>query len=110
MGQSRAARHDAMRDWHAKKHTSLTSFAAPTEQLVPAWDRVNRRTGVLEGAKLDIATRDSATGRDVFVGWSIISEYYTYAPRRQARSNNDGVAAAAMVRTKRNRYPRAGVI
>ena len=108
VGQSRTARHDAMRDWHAKKHTSLTGFAAPTEQLVPAWDRVNRRTGVLEAAKLDIATRDPATGRDVFVDWSITCEYSTYAPRRQACSNNDGVAAAAMVRTKRNRYPPSG--
>ena len=97
-----------MRDWHAKKHTSLTGFAAPTEQLVPAWDRVNRRTGVLEAAKLDIVTRDPATGRDVFVDWSITCEYSTYAPRRQACSNNDGVAAAAMVRTKRNRYPPSG--
>ena len=58
VGQSRTARHDRMRDWHAKLHTSLTGFAAATEQLVPAWDRVNQRTGLLEAAKLDVATTD----------------------------------------------------
>ena len=108
VGQSRTARHDRMRDWHAKLHTSLTGFAATTEQLVPAWDRVNRRTGLLEAAKLDVATTDPSTGRPVFVDWSITCEYSEYAPRRQARSNNDGAAAAAMVREKRDRYPPSG--
>ena len=38
----------------------------------------------------------------------ITREFSENAPRRQARSNNDGVAAAAMVREKRTRYPPSG--
>ena len=89
-------------------HTGLTGFAAATEQLVPAWDRVNQRTGLLEAAKLDVATTDLATGRPVYVDWMITCEFSENAPRRQARSNNDGVAAAAAVRAKRIRYPPSG--
>ena len=105
VGGSRNARHDNMRDWHAPLHTRLTGHHAVKEQRVPGWDRVNRQTGELQLARLDVATRDPATGQPVYVDWSITCEHSTYAPRRQACSNNDGVAAAAMVQEKRSRYP-----
>ena len=62
----------------------------------------------MEEAKLDVCTRDPSTGQPVYVDWSVTCEYSTYAPRRSARSNKDGLAAAQMVDTKRARYPPVG--
>ena len=107
-GYARDARHDRLRDWLAAEHTALTGYAAPTEQRVPAWDQVNPVTGDLEEARLDIATCDPADGRAIYLDWSITCEHSTYAPRRSARSNKDGLAAAHMVDTKRARYPPHG--
>jgi hypothetical protein len=104
-GSSRDARHNAMRDWHAPKHTELTGYAATTEKRVPAWDRFDARTGELEEARLDVATRDATTGNPIFVDWSITCEHSNYEPRRRARSNKDGLAATQMVSEKRSRYP-----
>ena len=105
VGQSRTARHDRLRDRHANMHKDLTGHAAPTEQRVPAWDRRHPRTGVLQEARLDIRTHDPSTGRPIFVDWAVTCVHSTYAPRRHARAERDGLAAAQMVDAKRDRYP-----
>ena len=61
-GGSRMARHNALRDFTASGHPKVTGYVANTEQRVTAWDRVNPRTGVLEEARLDVATRDAVSG------------------------------------------------
>ena len=73
-----------------------------------AWDRVDFDTGELEEARLDVATRDAATGQPIFVDWSVTCEHSTYLPRRAARSNKDGLAASQRVDDKRGRYPPHG--
>ena len=50
VGGSRDARHNALRDYIAKNHKSVTGMAANTEQRVPAWDRI-AVTGELEEAR-----------------------------------------------------------
>ena len=108
VGQSRDHRHNSLRDWHCPFHKQLTSHFGVTEMRVPAWDRVNQRTGVLEEAIQAVATRDPVTARPIFVDWSVTCEYSTYEPRRRARSNKDGLAATNMVDVKRARYPPHG--
>ena len=108
VGGSRDARHDALRDWHSAAHTALTGCPAPTEQRVPAWDRVDPTTGRLEEAVLDLSLRDPAEGRLVHVDWSVTCEHSDYAPRRHARAHKDGLAASHMVEVKRARYPTGG--
>ena len=105
VGSSRDARHNGLRDWHAPHHTKHTGFTATIEQRVPAWDRVDHRTGELEEARLDVATRDAATGQPIYVDWSVACEHSTYEPRRRARSNKDGLTATQRVTEKRDRYP-----
>ena len=73
-----------------------------------AWDRVNPRTGALQEARLDVATRDSASGRKIFVDVCVTCAHSGYGPRQQARAGKDGVAAADSVRGKRSRYPPSG--
>ena len=73
-----------------------------------AWDRVNPRTRVLEEARLDVATRDAATGRAIFVDASVTCAHSGYEPLQRARAGKDGVAAADAVRGKRIRYPPSG--
>ena len=97
VGCSRTARHDSLRDWHGRRHRELTGHAVATEQRVPAWDRVDAVSGDLEEARLDLATRDAVAGTPVFVDWSVTCEYSAYEPRRRARSNKDGLAAAQQV-------------
>ena len=75
---------------------------------VTAWDRVNRRTGLIEEARLDVATRDAASGRKIYVDACVTCAHSGYAPRQQARAGKDGAAAADAVRVKRRRYPPAG--
>jgi hypothetical protein len=81
---------------------------AVKEQRVVAWDRVNPRTRLLEEARLDVATRDSATGREIFIDASVTCAHSGYEPRQRSRANRDGVAAADAVRGKRRRYPAPG--
>ena len=73
-----------------------------------AWDRVNPRSGLLEEARLDVATRDAATGHKIFVDAMVTCAHSGYGPRQQARAGRDGVAAADAVRSKRCRYPPSG--
>ena len=75
---------------------------------MPAWDRTDPTTGELEQARLDVATRDAATGRTIYVDWSVTCEHSVNDPRRQARSNKDGLAATQAVAKKHDRYPPAG--
>ena len=107
-GGSRNHRHNSLRDWHAPHHQSHTGHFATTEKHVPAWDRTDPNTGELEQARLDVATRDAATGQLIYVDWSVTCEHSTYLPRRRARSNKDGLAASQAVDEKRTRYPPHG--
>ncbi len=69
---------------------------------------MNPRTGLLEEARLDVATRDAATGRKIFVDTMVTCAHCGYEPRQRARAGKDGVAAADAVRGKRRRYPPSG--
>ena len=60
------------------------------------------------GGGWDLSTNDPATGRHVYVDWSITCVHSTYAPRRGARADRDGLAAAQAVDKKRERYPPHG--
>ena len=108
VGRSRTGRHDSLRDFTASFHPKVTGFVTATEQRVSAWDKVDPATGVLEEARLDVATRDGATGRKIFVDASVTCAHCGYGPRQQARAGKDGVAAADVVRAKRRRYPPSG--
>ena len=109
VGGARTARHDAMRDFTAEFHPKVCGYVAVKEQRVSAWDRVNPRTGLLEEAKLDVATRDAASGRKIYVDTMVTCAHSGYdEPRQQAHAGKDGVAAADGVRGKRLRYPPAG--
>ena len=107
-GPHRVARHDGLRDFTASFHPKVTGYAAASEQRVVAWDRINPRTQLLEEARLDVCTRDAATGRTVYVDTMVTCAHSGYAPRQQARAGKDGVAAADGVRSKRRRYPPHG--
>ena len=63
VGPTREGRHDSLRDFTAAFHPRVSGPDACKEQRVVAWDRVNLRTGILEEARLDVATRDAASGR-----------------------------------------------
>lgn len=108
VGKSRMARHDALRDAVANLHTKLSGYTSATEQRVVAWDRHNPRTGLLEEARLDVATRDASSGNKIYVDVMVTCAICGYEPRLRARANKDGVAAADAVRGKRLRYPPAG--
>ena len=63
---------------------------------------------VLEEARLDVATRDAASGRKIFVDARVTCAHCGYEPRQRARAGRDGAAAADAVREKRCRYPPSG--
>ena len=107
-GGSRSYRHNSLRDWHAPFHTAQTGLFAVTEMHVPAWDRTDPDTGELEAAILDVCTRDAASGRPIYIDWSVTCEHSTNDSRRQARSGKDGLAATQAVDKKHQRYPPAG--
>ena len=67
VGVTRVARQYGLRDFTAEFHPKVTGYAAVKEQRVAAWDCVNPRSGLLEEARLDVATRDSTTNRKIFV-------------------------------------------
>ena len=108
VGPTREARHDGMRDFTVEFHPKVSGHVAAKEQRVTAWDRVNPRTGLLEEARLDVATRDAASGRKIFVDACVTCAHCGYEPRQRARAGKDGVAAADAVRGKRRRYPPSG--
>ena len=104
-GSARTGRHNSLRDFVARYHYTATGLVTTKEQRVVAWDRMHPRTGQLEEARLDVATRDAATGLSVFVDATVTCAYSGYAPCQRARANKDGLAAAAAVGSKRARYP-----
>jgi len=108
VGPTREARHNGIRDFTAEFHPKVSGYVAVTEQRVTAWDRVNPRTGILEEARLDVATRDAAGGHKIFVDACVTCAHSGYQPSQRARAHKDGVAAAAAVRGKRSRYPPSG--
>ena len=75
---------------------------------VAAWDRINPRTGALEEARLDVATRDAVHGRPIYVDTTVTCAQSDNVPRQRARSNRDGLAASTAVDVKRARYPPSG--
>ena len=107
-GPTRVARHNGIRDFCAGYHNRVTGLVAIKEQRVVAWDRVNPRTGRLEEARLDVATRDATSGRPIYVDAVITCAHSGSEPREQARSNKDGLAASNAADEKRDRYPPAG--
>ena len=108
VGPTREARHDGLRDFTAAFHPKVSGYVAVTEQRVTAWDRVNPRNGLLEEARLDVATRDAASGRKIFADACVTCAHSGYEPRQRARAGRDGVAAVDAVRGKRRRYPPSG--
>jgi hypothetical protein len=108
IGPTRTARHDGLRDFTIAFHPQVSGYVAVKEQRVVAWDRINPRTGLLEEARLDVATRDAASGRKIYVDTKVTCAHSGYQPRQQARAGKDGVAAADAVRGKRLRYPPSG--
>ena len=108
VGPAREARHDGLRDFTAAFHPKVSGYVAAKEQRVVAWDRWNSRSGQLEEARLDVATRDAATGRKIFVDACVTCAHSGYEPRQRARAGKDGVAAVDAVRGKRLRYPPSG--
>ena len=108
VGRTRTGRHDGIKDVTAELHSKTSGYVAVKEQRVTAWDRINVRTGLLEEARLDVATRDCATGRKIFVDNMVTCAHSGYEPRQRARAGKDGVAAADGVRGKRLRYPPSG--
>ena len=108
VGRSRTGRHNELRDFTASFHPKVTGYVTATEQRVTAWDRINPRTGLLEEAKLDVATRDAASGRKIFVDAMVTCAHCGYEPRQRARAGKDGAAAADAVRLKRLCYPPSG--
>ena len=98
VGKSRTARHNAMRDVTADFHSKVSGYTTAVEQRVTAWDRVNSRTGLIEEARLDVATRDAASGRRIFVDACVTCANSGYGLHQQARAGKDGVAAADAVR------------
>ena len=101
-------RHNSLRDFCARFHQRLTGHAAVTEQRVPAWDRIHPSTGLLEQARLDVATRDAVHGRPIFVDTTVTCAHSGYLPCQRARAGRDGLAASNAVDKKRERYPPAG--
>ena len=61
-----------------------------------------------EEARVDVATRDSASGRKIFVDACVTCAHSGYEPRQRLRADRDGAAAADAVRGKRARYPPSG--
>jgi len=108
VGKARTGRHNGGRDFCAAYHQRVSGHVAITEQRVTAWDRVNPRTGALEEAVLDIATRDNATGRAIKIDYTVTCAHSGYEPAQRARSNKDGLAASNAVDGKRARYPPGG--
>ena len=107
-GPARIGRHDSLRDCAAGYHSRTTGLTVSTEQRVVAWDRVNPRTGEMEEARLDYATRDAITGQPIFVDATVTCAFSGYAPCQRARARKDGLAAVSAVNGKRRRYPPSG--
>ena len=107
-GPTRSGRHDSLRDVTAGLHRRATGLITIREQRVSAWDRVNPRTGRLEEARLDVATRDAITGRPIYIDTTVTCAHSGNEPRLVARANKDGLAASNAVDDKRERYPAWG--
>ena len=108
IGPARNGRHNQLEHFTAAFHEKITGYVAAKEQRVSAWDRLNPRTQVLGEAVLDVATRDAASGRKIFVDVTVTCAHSEYQPRQRARANKDGAAAATAVQGKRERYPPLG--
>jgi len=104
-GFSRKKMHDGIRDWVAETCQECTGAGAETEQRVPEWDKLNPRTGVVEEAILDVATRDARTGAPMYVDVVVTCEHSADAVRLRSRANRDGAANEEAANEKRRRYP-----
>ena len=101
-------RHIALREWGASAWARCVGTRASTEQHVPQWDRLNPRMGVLEEARLDVATADPGTGAPLYVDVVVKAAHSDDPGRLRARARKNGCAAAEAANGKRRRYPEAG--
>ena len=97
-----------LRDLTAAFLAKVSDYVAVREQRLVAWYRTHPRTALLEEVRLDVGTRDGASGRKVFVDANVTCVHSGRQPRQQARAGKDGMAAADAVRGKRFRYPASG--
>ena len=109
IGGSLEGRHNAVREWCASAWAQCVGTPAATEQHVPQWDRPNPRTGLLEEARLDVATADPHTGSPLYRGVVVKAAHSDDPGRLRARARRDGCAAAETANGKRARYPEAGM-
>ena len=96
MSPTPTAHHGGMRKPEIRP--KVNGHFAYKEQCVVAWDCVLPRTGLLEETCLDVATRDAATGHNIFVDAVVTCAHSGYEPRQRARAGKHGVAAADAVR------------
>ena len=97
-----------MRDWYCATYAACTGLPAVTEQHVPQWDIVDRDTGEVEQAVLDVATSDARTGLPLFLDVVVKCAFSVDPERLRARARRDGRAAADAAAEKWRRYRGAG--
>ena len=100
--------HHKLRDWGAASWEECSGMPTRTEQHVPAWDRMNPRTGRLEEAILDFASSDPVTGGPLFFDVCVYTAHSDNAGLLQSRARHPGKAAADAASDKRGRYAEAG--
>ena len=101
-------RHDRIRDWAAAAYAECTGLPTRTEQRVPEWDLVDRDTGEVEEARLDVATSDPGTGAPLYVDVVVKCAYSVDASLLRRRARRSGCAASDAAAAKRRRYASAG--
>ena len=100
--------HDKLVEWGAKCWEQCSGMPTLTEQHVPAWDRLNRRTGRLEEAILDFTSSDPVTGGPLYFDVCVYTAHSNNAGLLQSRARHPGKAAADAASDKRSRYADAG--
>ena len=104
-------KHNRLRDWSGKEHSSRTAYSVEYEQRIPAWDETVTQedgTTVVEQAILDWVPRDALTGREIHVDTTVTCAFSQDPGRLRARANKDGLAASQAAHGKRVRYSQAG--
>ena len=101
-------RHDSIRDWACASYNECAGLLANTEQRVPQWDLVDPDTGVVEEARLDVATSDVGTGAPLYYDVVVKCAFSTDAAVLHRRARRNGLAASDGAAAKRRRYAEAG--
>ena len=90
--------HNGIRDWVADTCQVCTGAATSTEQRVPGRNKLNPRTGQVEEAILDVATRDVFTGAPKYLDVAVGCEHdedFARLPRERLAAQAAGQQAAA---------------